>query len=130
MTDLPAASRADLLKTIVAATRRIVEVRSRRESLEALARRSERRAASPGAFRRSLQHPGRWRVIAECKRRSPSRGILRKSYDPGAVAGGYQTAGASAISVLTESTFFDGSLEHLEAVRATVDLPILRKEIQ
>ena len=60
-------------------------------------------------------------IIAECKRRSPSRGILRRDYDPAAIARGYEAAGAAAISVLTEPTFFDGSLDHLRAVRAAVD---------
>lgn len=68
------------------------------------------------------------RVIAECKRRSPSRGILRRAYDPAAIASGYEAAGAAAISVLTEPSFFDGSLEHLRAIRAAVHLPLLRKD--
>ena len=68
------------------------------------------------------------RVIAECKRRSPSRGVLRQAYDPVAIARGYAAAGAAAISVLTEPTFFDGSLDHLRAVRAAVTIPLLRKD--
>ena len=67
-------------------------------------------------------------VIAECKRRSPSRGVLRADYDPVAIARGYAEAGAAAISVLTEPTFFDGSLDHLRAVRAAVAVPVLRKD--
>ena len=67
-------------------------------------------------------------VIAECKRRSPSKGVLRASYDPVAIARSYADAGAAAISVLTEPTFFDGSLAHLEAVRAAVGVPLLRKD--
>jgi len=67
-------------------------------------------------------------VIAECKRRSPSRGVLREEYDPVAIARGYAAAGAAAISVLTEPTFFDGALEHLAAVRQAVDVPLLRKD--
>jgi indole-3-glycerol phosphate synthase len=68
------------------------------------------------------------RVIAECKRRSPSRGILRDPYDPAAIARRYADAGATAISVLTEPAFFDGTLDHLRAVRAAVPTPILRKD--
>jgi indole-3-glycerol phosphate synthase len=71
---------------------------------------------------------GRYKVIAECKRRSPSRGVLRAQYDPVAIATSYASAGAAAISVLTEPTFFDGSLEHLQAVSAAVDVPVLRKD--
>jgi len=67
-------------------------------------------------------------VIAECKRRSPSKGVLRTEYDPVAIATGYADAGAAAISVLTEPTFFDGALEHLAAVRTAVELPLLRKD--
>jgi indole-3-glycerol phosphate synthase len=119
---------ADLLATIVAATRRIVEVRAQQESLDALARRAERRPARPGAFRRALSTSGRINVIAECKRRSPSRGVIRAEYDAPAIARGYESAGAAAISVLTEPTFFDGSLAHLEAVRSVVQVPLLRKD--
>ncbi len=78
-------------------------------------------------FRAALAAPG-LRVIAECKRRSPSRGVLRAEYDPVAIARRYVDAGAAAISVLTEPTFFDGALAHLEAVRAAVDVPLLRKD--
>jgi indole-3-glycerol phosphate synthase len=67
-------------------------------------------------------------VIAECKRRSPSKGLLRADYDPVGIARSYEQAGAAAISVLTEPTFFDGALSHLEAVRAAVEIPLLRKD--
>ena len=67
-------------------------------------------------------------VIAECKRRSPSRGVLRREYDPVAIARAYEAAGAAAVSVLTEPTFFDGDLDHLRAVRQAVRLPLLRKD--
>ena len=56
------------------------------------------------------------------------RGILRMDYDPAAIARGYAAAGAAAISVLTEPTFFDGSLDDLRLVRAAVDVPVLRKD--
>jgi indole-3-glycerol phosphate synthase len=67
-------------------------------------------------------------VIAECKRRSPSRGILRADYDAPSHAVAYARAGAAAISVLTEPTFFDGAPEHLADVRSAVDVPLLRKD--
>ena len=85
------------------------------------------RPARPSAFATRCRAPG-VRVIAECKRRSPSRGVLRADYDPAAIARGYERAGAAAISVLTEPTFFDGSLDHLRAVRARVSVPLLRKD--
>ena len=119
---------ADLLEAIVAATRRIVEVRQHREPIAALASRAERVPARAGRFRSALSAGDRVNVIAECKRRSPSRGVLRAAYDAAAIAKGYEAAGAAAISVLTEPTFFDGSLDDLKAVRAVVSIPILRKD--
>jgi indole-3-glycerol phosphate synthase len=119
---------ADLLGTIVAATRRSVAVREAREPLRDLARRADAVTPRPGAFTAALGQTDRVNVIAECKRRSPSRGVLRADYDPVAIARAYAEAGAAAISVLTEPTFFDGSLEHLRAVRAAVDTPLLRKD--
>jgi indole-3-glycerol phosphate synthase len=120
---------ADLLATIVAGTRRIVEVRQQRESRADVERRALAQPARPGRFQAALARTDRINVIAECKRRSPSRGVLRGAYDPVAIATAYGEAGAAAISVLTEATFFDGSLEHLVAVRQAVpELPILRKD--
>lgn len=121
-------STADVLTTIVAATRRTVETRAAREPLGRLARRAEARPLTRGRFRDRLARPAGINVIAECKRRSPSKGVLRADYEPVAIATGYAHAGAAAISVLTEPSFFDGSLAHLEAVRAAVSVPILRKD--
>jgi indole-3-glycerol phosphate synthase len=123
---------ADLLATIVAATQRIVEVRSEREPLSQLRARIEGLADGDrpprASFAGALSRGDRLNVIAECKRRSPSKGVLRAEYDPVAIARGYADAGAAAISILTEPTFFDGALEHLAAVHATVDVPLLRKD--
>jgi indole-3-glycerol phosphate synthase len=124
----PSVASADLLSTIVAATKRIVAVRMEREPLAALGRRAESSAVRPGAFRAALARTDRLNIIAECKRRSPSRGVLRARYDPVAVARSYESGGAAAISVLTEPTFFDGAIEHLAAVRAAVRVPLLRKD--
>jgi len=118
----------DILDAIVAATRRIVEVREAREPLRALAQRAEARTPRPGHFHAALARRDRVNVIAECKRRSPSRGVLRAGYEPVAIARQYAAAGAAAISVLTEPTFFDGALEHLAAVREAIDVPVLRKD--
>ena len=125
MTD---AASADVLETIVAATRRIVSCRRERDSESAVRTRAEGRTPNGAGFRQALGHAGRINIIAECKRRSPSRGVLRPHYDPVAIAGGYATAGAVALSILTEPTFFDGDPSHLEAVRAAVTLPLLRKD--
>jgi len=67
-------------------------------------------------------------IIAECKKASPSAGLLRGDFDPVELALRYQTAGAAAISVVTEPDFFHGRVEWLTAVRLAVDLPILRKD--
>lgn len=76
----------------------------------------------------ALAPADRVRIIAEVKRASPSRGLLADIPDPAALAARYQAGGASAISVLTESRRFGGSLDDLESVRAQVDLPVLRKD--
>ncbi len=67
-------------------------------------------------------------IVAEVKKASPSAGVLRPDYDPGAMAAIYEANGACGISVLTEPRHFQGSAAHLEAVRAAVSLPVLRKD--
>src|SRR5690349_18994884 len=117
---------ADVLEAIVAGARRSAADRAGRDRA-AVERAAESAAPNGGAFVASLLRPG-VRIIAECKRRSPSKGILRREYDPVAIASGYAAAGAAAISVLTEPSFFDGSLDHLGAVRGAVKVPLLRKD--
>lgn len=117
----------DLLATIVAAARTAVV---ERERLCPIARLADGHSYRPrgDAFAAALRGSPAPRIIAECKRRSPSKGILRAHYEPAAHARAYADAGAAAISVLTEPTFFDGELSHLAAVRATVSTPLLRKD--
>ncbi len=119
---------ADLLRTIVAATERIVEARREREPLAALERRAASARPRGTEFEAALGLTERVNVIAECKRRSPSKGVLAADYDPVRIAEQYEQGGAAAISVLTEPTFFDGALEHLTAVRSSVAVPLLRKD--
>ncbi len=97
-------------------------------SAEELAARAERRSDTPRAFREALRSGPSPRVIAEVKRRSPSRGEIRSDFDPVAIATAYVDAGAAAISVLTDEHYFGGHLEHLEAVRAATPVPVLRKD--
>jgi indole-3-glycerol phosphate synthase len=67
-------------------------------------------------------------IIAEIKRRSPSKGVIREHFEPATIARNYEANGAAAISVLTEEDFFEGSLDHLKQVRAATNVPLLRKD--
>jgi indole-3-glycerol phosphate synthase len=116
----------DLLSAVVAGARRAADLREQTGGGAVLREADERRPRGD-LFRATLRAPG-VRIIAECKRRSPSRGVLRRDYDPVVIARSYAAGGAAALSVLTEPTFFDGALDHLRAVRDAVDLPILRKD--
>ena len=79
-------------------------------------------------FKRSLVNPGSINLIAEVKKKSPSKGIIREDFDPVKIAKIYAENGAAAISVLTDECFFAGKLDYLSAIRETVDVPLLRKD--
>ena len=68
------------------------------------------------------------KIIAEIKKASPSKGIIRKRFDPEYIAGIYEDNGAAAISVVTEEKFFHGSLDYLRSVKNKVSIPVLRKD--
>lgn len=121
-------STPDLLEAIVAATRTRVASAVAREPQASLERRALSCSPRGSEFAARLSRPDAFNIIAECKRRSPSRGVLRTAYEPVAIARGYEQSGAAAISVLTEPGFFDGSLRHLEEVREAVGVPLLRKD--
>ncbi|MFO7973679.1 MAG: indole-3-glycerol phosphate synthase TrpC [Candidatus Hydrogenedentota bacterium] len=82
---------------------------------------------APRDFRAALRTPG-ISLIAEIKRASPSKGVLREELDPVAIGGLYERAGASAVSILTDQKYFQGNLADLTAVRRHVSVPCLRKE--
>ena len=105
------------------------EVAARRRALPPSALPEQPLYAVPRrGFRGALAARSAPAVIAEIKRASPSRGVIRAAYDPPAHAKSYQRAGATALSVLTDARFFQGALEHLAVVREAVALPLLRKD--
>lgn len=124
-----------ILDDIVHRTRAdLMQRRAQRPLSELKARCRDRAPARDllGALRREPGTNGRRsgaiRVVAEVKKASPSKGVIRADFVPAALAQTYRDAGAQAISVLTDTPFFQGSLDHLVSVRETVDLPILRKD--
>jgi indole-3-glycerol phosphate synthase len=115
----------DILKQIMGERRAAVELARREVSVEALRERAAERVhhSLPDAL-----WGGGTTIVAEVKKASPSAGLLRPDYDPGAMAAIYEANGASGISVLTEPNHFLGSAAHLQSVRAAVELPVLRND--
>lgn len=120
----------DVLAEICATTRQEVERRKQRVATPELERRAAAALASRG-FARRLRQAAAGPVpalIAEIKKASPSRGLIRPDFDPPALARAYKEGGATCLSVLTDGPYFQGSDDYLIAVRAAVDLPVLRKD--
>jgi len=121
---------SDILQRILATKRE--EVAAARHAVPSAEVELHARAAPPprdfvGAIRARLA-AGRPAVIAEIKRASPSKGLLREDFDAAAIAKGYEAAGAACLSVLTDGQYFQGAGEHLVAARAACALPVLRKD--
>jgi indole-3-glycerol phosphate synthase len=120
----------DLRKKILAAKADELAAARRARPLPELRREAEAMPASRGFAAALAARVARERaaVIAEIKQASPSKGLLRADFDPPAIARSYRAGGATCLSVLTDAPFFKGSLDDLRAVRAAVDLPLLRKD--
>jgi indole-3-glycerol phosphate synthase len=116
-----------ILDKIVAAKREEV-ARAKIDRPESMLRRRLADAPPPRDFLAPISAGPPVRLIAEVKKASPSKGVIRADFDPVAIARSYQQHGASCISVLTDAPFFQGSLDNLRRVRAAVDLPVLRKD--
>ena len=120
----------DILNRILAAKRKEVE-ESRRVIPDDEIRRRASLADPPRGFYSALKKAidaGRPAIIAEIKRSSPSRGLIRADFDPARIAASYEANGASCLSVLTDRRFFGGSADDLRAARGACRLPVIRKD--
>ncbi len=124
-TDVP-----DILKRIIARKHEEIRERSASVSIEALLDQAAS-ADSPRGFTESINRKlaaGDAAVIAEVKKASPSKGVLRDPFDPAEIARSYEAGGAACLSVLTDKDFFQGSEAALQAARAACNLPVIRKD--
>src|SRR5262245_10188043 len=120
----------NFLSEIISSKRRRVEQAKQLVSFDrmrALAHQA-RVGAKPHQLVEALANKQSVNIIAEFKRRSPSKGDIRSGADPLIMARAYESGGAAAVSVLTEEDYFDGSLDDLRLIRQAVSLPILRKD--
>ena len=123
--------KADTLARICADTRVETARRQHEVSLAALQARIAATADTPRGFARALRQAAAARgfaLIAEIKQASPSGGLIRPAFDPPALARAYQEGGATCLSVLTDTPYFQGETAHLVAARAAVPLPVIRKD--
>jgi indole-3-glycerol phosphate synthase len=121
---------SDILKKIVDVKRQEVAAALKRKSLEAMRADAESRVLTRdfvGALRNKIA-AGQAAVIAEVKKASPSKGVLREDFIPADIAQSYAEHGAACLSVLTDKDFFQGSVDYLKQARASCDLPVLRKD--
>ena len=116
-----------LLEEIVAYKRQVVSEALERIPIEEICQLDEA-APAPPSFSAALAAGGDVAIIAEIKKASPSRGLLRADFDPVAIGEIYEAHGASAISVLTDEKFFQGCADYLTQVTNVVDIPVLRKD--
>ena len=121
---------SDILKKIVDVKRQEVAAALKRKSFEAMRADAESRVLTRdfvGALRSKVE-AGQAAVIAEIKKASPSKGVLREDFIPADIAQSYAEHGAACLSVLTDKDFFQGSVDYLKQARTSCDLPVLRKD--
>jgi len=121
---------ADILDKIVAVKREEIAAAKKKLPLEAMRADAESRVLTrdfEGALRRKIA-AGKSAVIAEVKKASPSKGVLREDFIPADIAQSYAEHGAACLSVLTDRQFFQGQPDYLKQARASCDLPVLRKD--
>jgi indole-3-glycerol phosphate synthase len=116
-----------ILQQIIETKRREMAEARTAFSIESV-RDAAKRAAAPRDFYAAVTAPPPLRLIAEIKKASPSAGLIRADFDPVQIARTYESAGAAALSVLTDRTYFQGELAFIERVKAAVKLPVLRKD--
>ncbi len=116
-----------ILSKIIEHKRREVEDARRAKPIEELTKEAKAICVR-SSFRKNISRPHHINLIAEIKKASPSKGILRGDFNPAKIAMTYQANGAGAISVLTDERFFEGKLEYISKVKENVSLPILRKD--
>jgi indole-3-glycerol phosphate synthase len=112
----------------IVATKRQEIARAKQQVTEAELRNALTGAPPVRSFFAALAGGPPIRLIAEVKKASPSKGVIRADFDPVAIARTYEQAGASCISVLTDESYFQGSLDYLRQIRQAVDIPLLRKD--
>jgi len=121
---------SDILNKIIAVKRQEIEEAINRKPLAAMRKDAESRVLTRdfvGALRAKIA-AGKPAVIAEIKKASPSKGVLRADFIPADIAQSYAEFGASCLSVLTDQQFFQGSIDYLKQARASCSLPVLRKD--
>lgn len=119
-----------ILDEIIKKTKADLEIREKKYTIDWLGKSLAFNARAPREVYAHLKssEEDKYRIIAEVKKASPSKGVIREDFDPLAIAQAYEKGGANALSVLTEPHFFQGDIEYLSGIRRYVSIPLLRKD--